>query len=199
MYINQQNSLSDLGIRFPRWRRSFRRPGRMAPVPRFSRLLARKLRALTIKTKKIPKRLQPARKAPGRKKFLQWLKSVDPSLYQKVMLRVDASQAGRGISGMSLEGFGGLWDDIKGTVNDVLSTGLQLKQQRDLYKLQLARAEKGLPPLNADQVAPTIKTQVEIGPETRGQLFDEIGAGLKRYALPLAVGAGALFVLSRRK
>lgn len=167
----------------------------------------RKLSAAINKARRKIERLPtpPERSVtPERQAFLDWSENIAPGLYEKFKERMQSARRmqGRTISGLTIEGddlaLGGLWDDVKGTLTDVMSTGLQMKQQRDLYKLQLSRAEKGLPPLNADQVSPQIRTQIEIGPETRAQLFTEAGAGLKNLAVPLAVGAAAIFMFTRK-
>lgn len=126
----------------------------------------------------------------ARKGFLKWLKISDPNFYSQTMIRIDANKTG---------GIAGFWDDIKGTVTDLLQTGIQLKQSSDLYKLQLQRAERGLPPLDARYVSPQIRTQIEIGPETRSQLFSEMGAGFMKLLLPMGIGLGVLFFMTRKK
>lgn len=180
-------------------RKVFGRTGKKLQSRRYRKLFSKRA---NLMRRAVLSRPPVRRKARGRRLFLQWLRRVDPRIYNRAMLRVDINRRvmGRGVGDLDLEdqGLNGLWDDIKGSVSDVIKTGLQMKQQRDLYKLQLARAERGLPPLDASKVAPVIRTQIEIGPETRGQLFSEVGGMLKTYALPIAAGVGALMWIRKK-
>lgn len=88
------------------------------------------------------------------------------------------------IEGLGAEGETSIWDNIVSAVTTVVPAYFAAKQQRDVYNLQLARAEKGLEPLDVGQIAPQIRTSVEMGPETR--------AGLQKMIIPLGIGAAAL-------
>jgi hypothetical protein len=71
---------------------------------------------------------------------------------------------------------------------------VQYKTQKDILKLQLDRAKKGLPPLDTSALAPTIRVQPELSPE--------MYSDLKKYVLPVSIGIGALLVavmMSRKK
>jgi len=153
---------------------------------------------MTKQTLTAPAFSVPNSKGTGRQKFLNWLRDIDPELYSRTMTMTKAKRA----QGYSLsdydENLGGIWDDIKGSLSAVLQTGLKLKQQRDLYKLQMARAERGFPPLKVDEFAPVIKTEIEIGQKTRNQLFSEVGAGFKKYMIPAGIGLVALIFFMRR-
>lgn len=144
-----------------------------------------------------PSSVEPMSKQSGRQQFLNWLQNTDPTLYSRTMTMVKARRRSNSLSNYD-NSLGGIWDDIKGSLSAVLQTGLKLKQQRDLYKLQMARAERGFPPLKVDEFAPVIKTEIEIGQKTRNQLFSELGSGFKKYMIPAGIGLAALIFFMRR-
>ena len=130
----------------------------------------------------------------ARVSFLRWLKNENPGVYNRV---IDAARE-EGVSGLA--GSDGFWDKIVGAVQTIVPTVVQAKAQRDLYKMQLTRANRGLPPIDAASIAPVIRTQVDIAPETRAALAREAGAGMKKLAIPAAIGLGLLlFVFVTRK
>lgn len=70
---------------------------------------------------------------------------------------------------------------------------VQYKTQKNIMKIQLDRAKRGLPPLDTSQLAPTFRVQPELSPE--------MYSDLKSYAIPAAVGIALLLglVLFTRK
>ena len=50
-------------------------------------------------------------------------------------------------------------------------------------KLNLARAEQGLPPIDPGLAAPTIRTVIDIDPSLARNLASNIGSGLNRTLL----------------
>lgn len=78
-------------------------------------------------------------------------------------------------------------------------TYLTLKNQRDAMKINLDRAQAGLPPIDVATSAPVIKTQIDIDPALARSLASNVGAGINRNMLIIAgVALVAIFVLMRK-
>lgn len=78
-------------------------------------------------------------------------------------------------------------------------TYLTLKNQRDAMKINLDRAQAGLPPIDVATSAPVIKTVVDIEPSLARELTSNIGAGINRNMLIIgAVGLVVLFFMMRK-
>jgi hypothetical protein len=101
------------------------------------------------------------------------------------------------LEGLDLENdeLGGLWDDIVATVKNVAPTLVQTKAQLDIYKAQMKRAERGLPPLKTEEIAPTVRVQTEVGPETRREIL----GGMGKFAIPIAIGGGLLLMMMMQR
>lgn len=119
--------------------------------------------------------------------FLVWTKKTFPKLYHAALLKNKARS--------NLQGMGGFFDDIIGSITDLAPAYLSFKNQKDLMKMQLKRAEQGLPPANVADYTPVIKTQVELAPATRSAVV----GGIKDMIMPLAIGGGILLVILAMK
>lgn len=131
----------------------------------------------------------------NRFKFINWVKTKHPDLYSKIISRIgNQPQALNGLGKDS----GSSWFDSFSTVLNSLGTSvLQYKAQKKLMDMQMQRAQSGLPPLQAAEYAPVIRTQVETGPETRKVIAD---TGSK-IMLPVAIGVGVIalaFLMKKR-
>ena len=85
------------------------------------------------------------------------------------------------------------WQKLTSGALALGTTYLALKNQRDAMKMNLARAEQGLPPLDVAATAPVIRTQVEIDPALAAKIGGSIGSGLNTTML--MVGAGVLLLV----
>jgi hypothetical protein len=95
------------------------------------------------------------------REFLTWLKKNDPFLFEVTMRRHKEQSKGDrqlGFLGIDFSSFdiGSILKTAASVVKDVAPTVIQSKQQYDLLKAQVKRAETGLPPLdvNAYSVIP---------------------------------------------
>lgn len=125
--------------------------------------------------------------------FLTWLKDTHPKLY------ADAVEAPAGIAPA---GVSGIFDTISDAVGKIdfgkISDGiakagtayLAVKSQKDLLKLNLARANSGLPPLDTTDygIAPTVRTEIDIDPRLASGLRDSM-------TMPLLIGGAALLLV----
>lgn len=103
-------------------------------------------------------------KAIAGRAFIDWLKKNDPFLFEVAMARHAKQTAqGRQLGFIDFGNFdiGALLKTTLDTVKDVAPQVIQAKQQYDLVKAQIKRAETGLPPLDvqAYQVIPGTQTQ----------------------------------------
>ncbi len=148
-------------------------------------------------------RRRPTRRmiSNNRKNFLRWLRRRNRGLFKKVMNKVGNKRRMRGYSLSGIDDFelDGVWQDIQDTLKNVLPTIVQSKAQMDLYKAQMKRAERGLPPLNASQIAPTVRVQTELGPETRQDLKETAASGLQKLVVPGLLVGGGLLAMSLAK
>ena len=79
------------------------------------------------------------------------------------------------------------------------TTYLSLQAQRDTMKINIARAEQGLPPIDPGAAAPVIRTQVDIDPGLARDLASNIGSGLNRGLLVMgAVVLVAVLFMGRK-
>lgn len=154
-------------------------------------------------------RSSPRRLVGSRLKYTRWLKKTNPMLFKVVTAEADIRDKiqqkymskTRGLYGPNeIMGLGeedttestpGFWDNLVSAAKTIIPTYIAAKQQRDIYKMQMARAERGLPPLNAAQVAPVIRTQIDMGPQ--------MTQGIKKMIIPLGIGAAALGVFFMMK
>lgn len=155
-----------------------------------------------------------------RQNFVNWVQKDNPELLRKIAVRISGPGRWRTIAApggrvVQMKGLGAavipivtttkestpsIWETIWSGAQKLIPTLIGAKQQRDLYNLNLERAKKGLNPLDAGAIAPVIKTQFEIGPETRQELMTGAGMQLEKYMIPLGIGAlaiAAMFVMKK--
>ena len=120
--------------------------------------------------------------------FLSWLQQNHPAL---AAAAVDYADRPDNLAGLGAEE--SWWQKLTSGAMALGTTYLALKNQRDAMKMNLARAEQGLPPLDVASTAPVIRTQVEIDPALAAKIGGSIGSGLNTTML--MVGAGILLVV----
>jgi len=122
----------------------------------------------------------------ARGKYVEWVAKNFPDLYEAALEYSDQPLNGLGqettpATTDTSTGWGGLIDAFKTLAPEYL----KYQQQKKIMKMQQDRADRGLPPLETGQIAPTVRVQPEFTPETKA----EIMAQLTRFALPIALGA----------
>jgi hypothetical protein len=135
----------------------------------------------------------------NRKEFLIWLAQKNPKLLKIALKNAEIQRA----IAKKLGHVGhveGVWETIADTVQKVAPALVQSKIQLDMYKINVKRAEQGLPPIDNTAITPTIKVQTELGPETRQELTKTAEKGLSKLITPaLIVGGVFLFAMMSKK
>lgn len=120
--------------------------------------------------------------ALARVDFLRWVKNYSPDVYSAVVER-----DGLGVADAAVVPATGFWANLTATFKDVMPTLTQTYAQRKIFKAQMKRAERGLPPLKTAEYAPTVRVQADIAPSTRNAIFSEIKGGVSSMIMPLAL------------
>ena len=150
--------------------------------------------------------------------FLTWLKNTHPTVMDRALQATRRQSGAPGLGAYSRSpyrnqvegapGMSGFMDSIIGGIShldfskltdNVMKAGtglLAYSSQKKLLKLNLDRAKRGLPPLDASEYgqAPVIRSQIDLDPE----LADGLARGFTSYGLPLIAGLAALFFFTRR-
>lgn len=118
--------------------------------------------------------------------FVNWLRVNEPIVFQS------AKNAANNAVGLSAADTaeGNWWDSFVGAAKQLVPVIVQAKSQKKILDVQLRRAQQGLPPLDAGQIAPTVRVQAGLTPS------------MKKILIPsLAIGAGLLFyfMMGRKK
>ena len=166
--------------------------------------------------------------ANPRVQFANWLKTEHPQVFDEALALAQSSAAGQmallraAQAGVTEGDQLGQWDlsfldpvtmpDLSAPVVEksfwekfmegALTGGmtyLTLKNQRDAMKINLDRAQAGLPPIDVATSAPVIKTVVDIEPSLARDLTSNIGGAINRNMLIIgAVGLVVLFFMMRK-
>lgn len=153
-----------------------------------------------------------AQKAQAVKEFLGWLSKYSPEVYGAVMQEVP--EAAQAISiPAHMEGFGHLygfgqtpqptaqqapapqpsiWDKVLDAAANIGQAYFTYEAQKDILKIQQKRAEQGLPPIQTEAYAPTIRHAVDIPQE-----FKQAAMGTGTM-IALVAGAGLLLWMATR-
>lgn len=123
----------------------------------------------------------------SQQQFVKWLSKEYPAMSEQLKNRIDGDLALAASDATQKPT--GIWDSIVGGIKDLAPQYLQFKNQKKIMEMQLKRAKQGLPPLNVEQLAPTVRVQAGLSPD------------LKRLVLPAMalVGAVGLFLVLRKK
>ena len=132
-------------------------------------------------------------KTEARIAFVDWLQKNHPALATAAIDYADTP----GASGLGQET--SWWQKLASGAAALGTTYLALKNQRDAMKLNLARAEQGLPPVDIASTAPVVRTQVEVSPEIARKIGGSIGGGINTGMLAIAgIGLIALLFLMKK-
>lgn len=121
-------------------------------------------------------------------KFVVWVRKTHPALYKKAISKTPGKMGG----------MGGWIDMFTSTVSNIAPKYLQYKQQKTLMKMQLKRAERGLPPAKVADYTPVISTRVDLAPETR-QAVIKSGQKAVQPLIYGLLGLGAVFLIMKKK
>ena len=124
----------------------------------------------------------------ARIQFLAWLQQNHPALASAAIEYADKPD---NLAGLGAEE--SWWQKLTSGAVALGTTYLALKNQRDVMKMNLARAEQGLPPLDVASTAPVVRTQIEMDPALASKIGGSIGSGLNTTML--MVGAGILLLV----
>lgn len=134
----------------------------------------------------------------GKKQFAQWLKRNDPFLYGVAVKRFQREQQG-------LSGFTDFFSSVLETVKVAAPQVLQYRQQKKIMDMQMDRAKRDLPPLDATAYSPSVTISPQITPETERAMTrvaiettKQAGNDMKKYLIPAGLGLAALLFLKKR-
>lgn len=134
--------------------------------------------------------------AKSRIDFAQWLKNNHPQIFQRAVAAAANSEAT--LSGLGAEPTESFWSKFTKAAAGLGTTYLALKNQRDVMRINLERAQQGQPPIDAATSAPVVRTQVDMSPELTNRLVSTAGAGInKTLLLAGAAIMAALFIFKK--
>lgn len=137
--------------------------------------------------------------AQARIAFVDWLQNAHPALAAAAIERAENSSiTGNARNGLGQIEGGSFWEKLTSGAMMLGGTYLTLRAQRDAMKLNLERAEQGLPPIDPALAAPTIRTQIDIDPALAEKLMSNVGSGLNRTLLIAGAGILALVFFMNR-
>lgn len=139
-----------------------------------------------------------ARQNRARMQFLTWLSDKHPELYNAALERVERQEQAAQLSGLGAEEGESWWQKISGGLLAVGSTYLSLKNQRDAMKLNLARAEQGLPPVDPGITAPVIRTEIDLPPDVINKITGTAGVQVNKMLIFGAAAVLAIMLFMRK-
>lgn len=136
--------------------------------------------------------------AQSRTQFADWLKTNHPALFQRaIRIAENATNNGLGQIGPpapATEPTKSFWEKFTEAAAGLGTTYLTLKNQRDAMKINLDRAQQGLPPIDAATSAPVIRVQTDLSPQLTDRLVSTAGEGLNKMLLLGAAAVAAFFI-----
>jgi len=135
-------------------------------------------------------------KAEARIQFADWLKTNHPEIFQKAV-NIAEQQTQKALNGLGEDSGGSFWDKFSKAAMGIGTTYLSLKNQKDAMKINLARAQQGLPPIDAATSAPVVRTQVDMSPELQSRLLSTAGSGMNKILLYGGLGLVAFLAMKK--
>jgi len=122
----------------------------------------------------------------AQQQFVSWFAKNYPAMNEQVQNRIDADQSLAASDATQKPP--SIWASIVGGIKDLAPAYLQFRNQKKIMAMQLQRAKQGLPPLNVEQLAPTVRVQAGLSPD------------IKRFILPAMalIGGLGLFLVLRK-
>ena len=136
--------------------------------------------------------------AESKLQFLTWVQKRFPDLYAAAMERAESEEFSDQLAGLGEdEPKTSFWSKVGGALTGLGTTYLTLKNQRDAMKLNLQRAQQGLPPVDIGATAPVVRTEIDLPPDVVSKLTSEAGMNVNKVLL---FGGAALvaFMLMRK-
>ncbi len=134
----------------------------------------------------------------ARMQFLTWVRDEFPDLFNAAVRRADVSEQAQMLAGLGAEDQVPWYQKIAGVLTTAGTAYLALKAQRDAMKLNLIRAEQGLPPIDAAAVAPVIRTQIDLPPDVVEKVTGAAGVQVNKMLLFGAAAVVAIMLFMRR-
>ena len=134
--------------------------------------------------------------AQARLQFADWLKNAHPEIFARAVRVAEKSTAT--LQSLGEEETKSFWQKFGDAAIGIGTTYLSLKNQRDAMKINLERAQAGLPPIDASTSAPVIKTQVDLSPELTNRLVSTAGEGLNKTLMFAGAAVLALFLFMKK-
>ncbi len=131
----------------------------------------------------------------SRVQFADWLREKHPDLYEKAIAYAKGAKAPPGL-GAEEQSF---WQKFTEGAAALGTTYLSLKNQRDAMKINVERAQQGLPPIDTAVGAPVVRTQVSIDPAIARQLASTAGEGINKMLLFGGAALIALLLFMKKK
>lgn len=116
----------------------------------------------------------------AQQQFVEWVRVNQPTLYEATIARIGVGESDQKT----------WWQSFVGAAKELVPVVVSARSQKRLLDVQMKRAQRGLPPLNTAQIAPTVRVQAGLTPE------------IKKMIIPVAlVGFGllAFFMLKKRR
>lgn len=150
--------------------------------------------------------------AQARIQFVLWLKETHPALAAAAIDAAGNRSVNNGLGQFSFSDAvsstaekaadtgGSMWEKITSGALALGGTYLALKAQRDAMKINIARAEQGLPPIDAAAVAPVVRVQTDIDPQLAADLASNIGSKMNQGLLVIGgLALVAMLMMGGRK
>ena len=100
--------------------------------------------------------------------FVEWVRVNQPTLYEATIARV-------GVGAADQQSW---WQSFVGAAKELVPVVVSARSQKRLLDVQMKRAQRGLPPLNTAQIAPTVRVQAGLSPDIKRMLIPVGLAGL---------------------
>lgn len=135
----------------------------------------------------------------ARMQFLTWVRTNFPDLYSEAIAQAEGMTENAKLAGLGEDEQPSFWQKVAGGLTSLGTTYLTLKNQRDAMKLNLERAQQGLPPVDAGVTAPVVRTEIDLPPDVVNKLTAGAGTQVNKVLLFAAVAAGAVWLMQRRR
>lgn len=130
--------------------------------------------------------------------FLTWAHETFPDLYEAVLTRVAEENAH--LAGLGQEETQSWWQKAATAFTALGTTYLGLKNQRDIMKINLQRAQMGQAPISGeDLTAPVVQTRIDLDPDTVAKLTQGAGMQVNKILLFGGIALVGVLLLMRNK
>ncbi len=134
----------------------------------------------------------------ARMQFLTWVRNEFPDLFNVAVERANVSEQAQMLEGLGQDDQVPWYKKVASTLLAAGTTYLALRAQRDAMKINIARAEQGLPPIDTAGLAPVIRTQIELEPEIIDKITGSAGVQVNKMLLFGAAAVVAIMLFMRR-